>query len=140
LADGSKIKFGTLCPTLDWQLLCPMQLRSFSLPSLPTLEHLYIHDHGSFPAVCEPFSTEDSRWLALLRPFTSVKKLYLSERPAFRVARALQGLSGERVTEVLPALQDISILGNEPLGPILEAFEKFVATLQASGRSVSIHY
>jgi hypothetical protein len=149
LADCRKIKFGILhpnldhpdleLPILDWQLLYLIQLRSFSLPPLPALEHLYIHDHGSFPAFCGP-STEESRWLELLRPFTSVKKLYLSERPALRVACALEGLSGERVTEVLPALQDISILGHEPSVAILKAFGKFVATPQASGCSVSIHY
>jgi len=139
LANCGKIKFGILCNTFDWQRLYLMQLRSF-LPSLPTLEHLYIHDHSPFPSVYGQFSAENSRWLELLHPFTSVKKLYLSEIPALRVARALQDLSDERVTEVLPALQDISFVGHEPSGAILEVFGKFVATLQLSGRSVSVHH
>jgi len=114
-----------------------MQLCSFSLPSLPTLEHLYIH---SFPLDCWKLSTENFRWLEILHPFTSVKKLYLSEKPALGVARALQGLSGEKVMEVLPALQNISFIGHEPLGATLEAIGNFVSTLQLSGRSVSVHY
>ena len=121
------------------------QLRSF-LPSLPTLERLYIHDHCSFPTVYGQFFTEESpwRWLELLQPFTSVKQLYLYGRLALRVARALQDVSGEEVTEVLPALQNISIFGygDEPSEEraILEALRKFLATLHLSGRCVSVHY
>ena len=140
LVDCRKIKLGILCRTLDLQLLRLMQLRSFFLPSLPTLEHLYIHAHGSFSLDCHQFSTETLRWLEILHPFTLVKKLYLSEKLALRVARALQGLSGDKVTEVLPALQNISFLGHEPSGDILKAIGKFNATLQLSGRSVSVHY
>jgi len=139
LADCGKIKFGILCSTLDLQLFCLMQLRSFSLPSLLTLEHLYIHGHGSFPLDCRQLSPENVRWLEILHPFTSVKKVYLSEKPALRVARALQGLSGEKVASMLPALQSISFIGHEPSGATLDAIGNFVATLQLSGRSVSVH-
>jgi len=140
LADCRTIKFGILCSTLDLQLFCLIHLRSFSLPSLPTLEHLYVHGHGSFPLDCEQSPTENLQWLDILHPFTSVKKLYLSEKPALQVARALQDLSGESVTEVLPSLQSISFFGHEPSEAILEAIGKFIATLQLSGRSVSVHY
>jgi len=55
---------------------------------------------------------EISQWLelfTLLHPFTVVvKNLYISRRAELRIAPALQGLSGKRATEVLPALQDIS--------------------------------
>ena len=146
MADCGKIKFGILCNAFGWQRSYLMQLRSF-LPSLPTLEHLHIHDHGSFPTSYGQFSTDDSRWqwLELLHPFTSVKRLSLSGKLALRVARALQDVSGEEVTEVLPALRDISIFGHEPSpgeqsGAILEALRKFLATLHLSGRCVSVHY
>jgi hypothetical protein len=69
-----------------------------------------------------------------------VKKLYLSEKPASRVARALQDISGENVSEVLPALRSIFFPDHEPSGAVLEAIGKFVATLRLSGRSVSVHY
>ena len=140
LADCRTINFGFLCGTLDQQLFYLTGFRSLCLPSLPTLEHLYIHGLASFPLNCRQFSTEKVRWLGLLHSFTSVKKLYLSENPASRVACALQGLSDERVTEMLPALQSISFFGHEPSGAILEAIGKFVATLQLSGRTVSVHY
>ena len=140
LADCGKIKFGIPCSTLDLQLLCLMGFCSFSLPSLPTLELLYIHARGLFPEDYRQFSTEKLRWLGLLRLFKSVKKLYLSPKPALRVARSLKGLSGERATVVLPALQHITFLRHEPPGATLKAIRKFVATLQLSSRSVSVHH
>ena len=140
LANCSKIKFGVLSRHFDLQLLDLMQLCSF-LPSLPTLEHLYICGHGSSPLDCQPLSTDIIRWYGILRPFSSVKKLYLSGKPALRVALALRGLlSVERVTQVLPALQNITFLEYELSGAILEAIENLVTTLQLSGRSVSLHY
>ena len=51
LADGRTIKLGILCSSLDMQHLNLMQLWSLCLPSLPTLEHLYIHGHGSSPGL-----------------------------------------------------------------------------------------
>ena len=140
LADCRTIRLGILCSDLFMQHLNLMQLWSLCLPSLPTLEHLYIHGHCSFPVDSEHFITEILQWPEILHPFTSVKKLYLSEKPALQVARALQGLSGERVTGVLPSLQTISFFGHEPSDAILEAIGKFIGTLQLSGRSVSVHY
>lgn len=140
LADRRTIKLGILCRNLYLQLLGLMRLPRLSSPSLPTLEHLYIHGHSSFPSDGQQFSTEGIRWLELLHPFTSVKKLYLSEKPASRVARALQDISGENVSEVLPALRSIFFPDHEPSGAVLEAIGKFVATLRLSGRSVSVHY
>jgi hypothetical protein len=141
LADCRKIQFGVLCKPLDLQLLYLNQFCSSSLPSLPTLENLYIRGHGSSYLDYEPFSTENLIWFDILHPFTSVKKLYLSGKPTFRVVHALQGIiSVEMATEVLPALQNISFSGYESSGAIQEAIGNLVATLQLSGRSVSVHY
>jgi len=53
---------------------------------------------------------------------------------------ATLGLSGERVTEVLPALQNISFIGHKPSEATLKAIGNFIATLQLSGCSVSVQY
>ena len=119
-----------------------------SLPSLPTLEHLYIHDHILFPRDEDEDDQqnfpEDIQWLwpEILCRFTSVKKLYLYKKLAFPVLCALQGLYSDNVTGLLPALSDIYFPSHEsmePSGAILEAIGEFVATLQLSGRSVSVH-
>ena len=46
------------------------------------------------------------------------------------VALALRELAGERATEVLPALQSLSLttFGWSPSGPLKEAIEDFIAT------------
>lgn len=48
-------------------------------------------------------------WLRFLHFFTAVKDLHLSEGLVPHVAAALQELIGERVTAVLPALQNLFI-------------------------------
>ena len=70
---------------------------------------------------------EDTQWLELLRPFTSVKDLDLFEASVPFIASALQELSGERVTEVLPALENLFLEGPQPSGPVKEAIRKFIA-------------
>jgi len=83
---------------------------------------------------------EDTQWLDLLHPFTSVKDLVLSEDSVPFVAPALQELSGERVTEVLPALQNLFFTGPKPSGPVKEALGKFIAARQLSGCPVTVHH
>jgi len=58
------------------------------------------------------------------------------------VAPALRELSGERATEVLPALQNLSLTtsGSSPSGPLKEAIEEFIATRQLYGHPVTVHY
>jgi hypothetical protein len=82
---------------------------------------------------------DNTQWLHILRPFTSVKNLYLSDQLVPYVARALQGLSGERVTEVLPALQKIFLLGLKSASTVLKTIGKFLAARQISVRTVSVH-
>jgi hypothetical protein len=79
-------------------------------------------------------------WLPLLRPFSSVKDLVLLED---MVKLILKELAGERVSDVLPALQNIFLKGSFPSAPpefVQEAIEKFVVARQLSGRPVILHY
>jgi len=87
-----------------------------------------------------PIDDLDSQWLALLRPFNNMKDLHLSHYVAPHVAQALRGLPVERVTEVLPALENVFITAPEPFGPMKEAVSEFAAARQLSGYPVSIHW
>jgi hypothetical protein len=125
------------CRESDWQLSSLKQVCDLCLPLLSTLEHLYIHEL--------PFSqpdwrdnVENSLWLELLRPFTGVKNLYLSEEFAPRIAPALQELVGERTTEVLPTLQIIFVEGLQPPGPVQEGIEQFVAARQTTSYPIAV--
>jgi len=132
------LKLGVLCRGSELQRSSLAQLCNLTLPPLPTLEHLYIH--CSYMLIHWQTEMENAQWLEILRPFTSVKNLYLSDRLALYVARALQGLSGESVTEVLPTLQNIFLPGLKRSGAVHKAIGQFVAARQLSGRSVSVLY
>ena len=62
----------------------------------------------------------------------------ISERVAPRVAPPLAELTGERVTEVLPALQDIFVEELQSMGRIQEALDHFAALRRISGFPVAI--
>ncbi len=124
---------GILCVQTGRQLSMLAQVCRSSLPHISSLEQLYIHEEG----YCrQPDDIENDQWLELLRPFTSVKALYLSQVITPRIAPALQVLVGERVTEVLPALQSLFL---EDLHLSAQgAIDKFVAARQLSGHHIAI--
>jgi len=68
-----------------------------------TIERLYICDDDAYWR--GDIRVENDHWMELLRPFTSVKSLYLSRVIVPHIAPALQELVGERVAGALPALQ-----------------------------------
>jgi hypothetical protein len=78
--------------------------------------------------------------LELFRPFTTVKNLYLTREIVPRIAPTLQELVGERVTEVLPNLQNIfleDLQESESVqGP--ESMRQFIAARQLSSRPMAI--
>jgi hypothetical protein len=83
---------------------------------------------------------ENAQWVELLHPLTSIKDLLLRDDSIQHVALALEQLSGERVTEALPALQNIFLEGSQPSGPVKKVIGKFVAARQFSGRPVAVHH
>jgi hypothetical protein len=106
------------------------------LPPLPNLEHLGISDFpsGRWQEV------ENTHWRGLLRPFVTVKDLVLDEPTVLSIASALQELVGERVSTILPALQNIFLEGFESPGPVPEGIGKFIAARELSGSPVIAHY
>jgi hypothetical protein len=83
-------------------------------------------------------STANTEWLELLGLFIAVKDLHVSGEVAIHIMQALQELSVERATEVLPALHNLFIEGLEPSGPLREAVEQFAATRQLAGHPVAV--
>ena len=115
------------------------QACSTFLPPLPNLECLAIYNSRLFLFQWE-HEADNARWMELLRPFITVKDLILDELVASSVASALQELVGERVTEMLPALQNIFLEGSPPSGLIPEGIAKFVAAREVSDRPVLVHH
>jgi hypothetical protein len=96
------------------------------------VDHLSIDDNDLQLEPGWKDSMDDTDWLGLLRSFTAVKMLHGSEQLAGHIALALEGVSGETITEVLPALALIS-LEDQPI----ESVEKFLAARQISGHPVT---
>jgi hypothetical protein len=117
---------GILCREPDWQLLSIAQVCNFSLPPLTMAENFYIM-HQYSQLVWKNNVIKNTLWLELLLPFTMVKNLYLAKEFTSGIAAALQELVGDRITEVLPSLQNIFVEEFKPLRYFQENIGEFVA-------------
>ena len=125
------------CRQADWQLSSVVQFCGMSLHPVATSENLTVTIDSGNPRHLGRFDIEHSQWEELLYPFTNVKNLYLAEDVGLHITTALQGLVGESVTQVLPALQRLFITGLEPTQ---EVAESFTAARQCLGRPVAIRW
>jgi hypothetical protein len=132
------LMLGSSCREPDQQLSSLTQVCSSSFPRslISMVEHLYIQNTSLLPRWHD--NIENSQWLELLHPFIAVKSLYISQEFVPRIARALEELVGERVSEVLPALQTLILQGTLPSGPVQQAIGQFVAARQFAGHSISV--
>lgn len=118
----------------NWWPSSVARLFTSSFPAFVTVEHLYMRLPPAHWQV-----TEDSEWLELLHPFAAVKNLYLSQKIGVHVAPALKELAfDERLTEELPALQNIFLADHQPTGSVQEAINYFAYTRWVSGQPVAV--
>jgi len=122
------------CRPFDWQLSSASQVFNSALSHL-TFEHLEIDSSREH----RKDNTENADWLEVLHPFTSVKDLVLSWRSVLLVAPALEDLAGGRVTEVLPALQNLFVESRQPPEPIKKAIGKFISERRLLGCPVTAY-
>jgi hypothetical protein len=136
-ASGKTLRIA--CKDTDWQISALSQLCSSISRSLRSSKRLNIRER--FPRPHWQDDMENLQWTELLRPFASVEHLYLSEELASRMMPALQELTGNGVTEVLPVLRNLFLdrhWGSESMPP-WDAIGKFVAERHRSGHAVAIH-
>ena len=135
-SDERMLEVCILCQVSDW-LSSLAQICSMSFRPLLTMESLYIIEprHSRLDWKDD---IEDTEWLDLLHPFTTVKNLYLSRQFAPRIAPALRELTGERTTEVFPALQNLFLQGFRPSEPVQEGIARFNAARQLINQPVDI--
>ena len=122
----------------DWQLSSMTQIFSEQLPLLSRVEQLTISEPpwGSFGWKEDP--DMDSSWLELFRLFVAVQSLHVSEGLVSPVAGALQDLTGQIATEVLPVLRTLFLEGLRPSGPVHEAIKSFTTARELSDQPVVI--
>ena len=132
--DG-ELELKISCRQTDWQLSSVAQVCSSSFPQvlIPNVERIYIQSESQWQD-----DIENNQWLELFHPFTAVTDLYLSSGLTPHLAPTLQELVGERVTEVLPALQTLFLEEPVQSGSVQEAIEQFVAARQLAGRHLAV--
>ena len=139
-ANSHRLHLRVSCRPSDWQLGSLAQVCTSSFPRdlILRVERLYILD-GSFGLHWQD-DIDKSQWLEFLQPFTCVKDLYLSWKFVPHIAPALQELVGERVAEVLPALQSIFWEGLNPSGPVKDALDKLTDARQRSNQPIAVSH
>jgi hypothetical protein len=138
-SDHVKLYVRIPCIEFDWQVSSMEQICTLCLPPLSTLEDIYIYGRP-YLQVDRQGNIENTLWLELLQPFTSVKNLHLSGEFARRIALALQELGGARTTAVLPSLQNIFLEGLQPSGTVQEGIQKFVAARQVTSHPIAVSH
>ncbi|KAF8484541.1 hypothetical protein DFH94DRAFT_236941 [Russula ochroleuca] len=130
---------GIPCSTIstDEQFSCLAQICASSLPPLSAVENLSIIEDHYFEQYLQE-NIADRLWLELLRPFASVKNLYIHRESLPRIAPTLQKLVGDRTTEVLPILQNLFTGGSQPSRLVQEGIEQFAAARRLSGRPITV--
>ncbi|KAI9454363.1 hypothetical protein F5148DRAFT_429608 [Russula earlei] len=124
------------CRGLDRQLSLLAQVCSSSL-LLSAVVQLHIMHRDRFPHWRDDMET--TQWLQVLDTFTAVKDLHLSSQIGRHVCQALEELAKERVTEVLPALENIVLRGLRRVESAPNLIEGFVSARQLSGHPVAVH-
>jgi len=115
------------------------QVCSSFFPVISASEMLEIREDDSLSSSHWKDDMESARWLELLDSFTTLNDLYLSDGIAYHFCGALQDLSGERATEVLPALRNLFVRGSS-LEPVQDAMKSFVTARQLSGHPVAVDH
>ncbi|KAI0266895.1 hypothetical protein BGY98DRAFT_1028752 [Russula aff. rugulosa BPL654] len=114
------------CEELHLRLRYFVQVCSSSLLPFSKVESLAISsklDQSQWGATAEDFP-----WLDLLRPFTAVEVLHIGRNSLTPVAYTLKTVVKERITEMFPAIRELSIGGHLPSRPVLMAIEEFATT------------
>ena len=134
--ESGRFRVEISCRGPDWQVSNLEQVCTSCLLCCSKLEDLYIRIRYQEPDWKD--NIENGLWLELLRPFTAVKNLYITEEFATRIGPALQELVEDRTTEVLPALQNIYLEGFESSGTVEEGIRQLVAARQVTSRPITV--
>jgi hypothetical protein len=134
---AEKFALKILCEEWERQLPSLAGLLTSLFPSFYTVERLCIYG-SRYITYRWKEDIRNMQLLDILRPFTAVKHLYLSEEFAQCLASALQELVGERVAGELPSLESLSLEGLPPSGSVQEGIGRFVAARQFLGHPVDV--
>ena len=133
LLDKNHLSLQISCQGLDWQVSHVAQTLSQTCAMISNVEDLAIETRDSDMLSDGNDFMDNNQWLELLRLFTAVKTLHVSEKLAVYVARGLEGVTETTVDEIMPALRSLFLEGTP-----LTSVGRFVAVRQLSGLSVTV--
>jgi hypothetical protein len=138
LSDHGTIEVKIFCQEQDQQLSSLAQICTLSLRLFSTMEYVYIQEDLYSPPNWKDI--ESAKWLHLLLPFTAVKDLYVSKRFETRIGTALQELTGRRITEVWPTLQNLFLDQFDSSDLFHEGIRQLISARQLTNRPLAISF
>jgi F-box-like len=123
--EPARLLLGISCDERHLQLRYFVQVYSSSLLPFSNVESLAISSEDQLQQSQWEPTAEDFLWLDLLHSFSAVKDLDIDKNILTPIAYTLKEVVEERITEIFPAIQEVSIGEQLPSGPILRAIEEF---------------
>jgi hypothetical protein len=136
--SSNELNLGVYCRAVDWQVLSMAQICNQLSLLLSIVEQLDVQVDPDRESTWQ-VDMEDTQWLELFRPFTAVRTLRITLELQPLILLALQELTGERATEVLPALDRLYLEEYQPSGSEQQAIKPFLAARQYSDHPVAVH-
>jgi len=131
------LKHQITCDGVEWQVSSMAQICNQLSFLLSNVQQLDVFSGYNFPTL--EIDTDNEQWLEFLQPFTAVRTLRISHRLHSPIMSALQELTGEVTTQVLPALNSLYLEEYERSRSEQQALDTFITARQHSGHPVAIH-
>jgi hypothetical protein len=135
--DIQWLKHQIKCDGVEWQVSSMAQICNQLSFLLSSVQQLDVFSGNRFPS--SEVDTDNTQWLEEFQPFTEVRTLRISQHLQSPIMSALQELTGEVTTQVLPALDSLYLEEYERSRTEQQALDTFITARQHSGHPVAIH-
>ncbi|KAH9970331.1 hypothetical protein BJV74DRAFT_889626 [Russula compacta] len=133
------VELQIICREPDWQASSVAQICNRLLPLTSHVDWLKISENTPGHAQ-QGNGVDPTQWFGIFDSFPAVQDLYIHDKLRPLVARALQELTGETATEVLPTLRRLYFKGTSLPGSIREDIQTFIAARQHSNQPVDVRW
>ena len=135
---GGYLRLDISCIRGDLQVSYTAQICSQLSFLVSRTERLYIQE-TPWLLTTSQVNSENAQWLELFYSFTAVQALYLCHSFWSPIMSALQGLSEESVTGILPGLVDLYLEGYWETAPEFQDIDPFITAHQCTSHPVAVH-
>ena len=136
---GDAVHLEVICREPDWQASSMAQVCGQLSLLLSHVEQLHIRDYMPGQEQ-EENGIDPTQFLELFHPFPATQYLYIYHELRPLVARALQELTGDVATEVLPSLRRLVFRSPSPSVSIQKDTQGFITARQDSNHPVRVEW